>query len=208
MNPVAGSGPFSATPKVKPQEAGAWYGYLRTTRGFAKKVWWTKEQIHEHAKRFSRSYNSPKSLWKNPNQVHTMEMKTVLRDLLNWADKSGYGDPHLREALKASDEAAEVVDVEASDVPEAEKVTESVPAEGPELHQMSVQEARETIVVGSSGSERFLGELSSETLNKIYLSDKYTPEQKQAVTIVLKEDFSMDPPQKRKPEDVIKELQS
>jgi recombination protein RecT len=109
--------PAVYAPKVKPEDAGAWYGYLRTTRGFTKKVWMTKQEIHDHARRFSHNYSSDKSLWKNKNQVATMEMKTVLRELLNWADKSGYGDNSLREALRSD----EPIDAEATDVETVEE---------------------------------------------------------------------------------------
>lgn len=109
--------PVVFAPRVRPQDAGAWYGYLRTTRNFVKKVWMTKEEIHDHARKFNaKGYNADGSLWKNPDQVHTMEMKTVLRELLNWADKSGYGDNTLREALA---ETEEVIEVTASDAPTA-----------------------------------------------------------------------------------------
>lgn len=116
-----GEGKVAAfAPKVKPEEAGAWYGYLRTTRGFVKKVWMTKQEIHEHARKFSRNYNSDNSMWKNKDQVATMEMKTVLRELLNWADKSGYGDNTLREALASTEE---VIEAETTEAP-SEPVTE------------------------------------------------------------------------------------
>lgn len=116
--------PAVYAPKVRPEDAGAWYGYLRTTRGFSKKIWMTKQEIHEHARKFSRSYSEPGSLWQNKKQVPTMEMKTVLRKLLDWADKSGYGDASLREALQ---EVEEPVEAEAVDVPEG--VTEGTVAE-------------------------------------------------------------------------------
>lgn len=106
--------PAVYAPKVRPEDAGAWYGYLRTTRGFSKKIWMTKEEIHEHARKFNpKGYNADNSLWKNKNQVATMEMKTVLRKLLDWADKSGYGDSSLREALHTDDAIeAETTDME------------------------------------------------------------------------------------------------
>lgn len=109
--------PAVYAPKVDEKDAGAWYGYLRTRYSFEKKIWMTKQEIHEHAKKFNpKGYNAAGSLWKNPNQVATMEKKTVLRELLNWADKSGYGDNSLREALSAADD---VIDVESTDVEQA-----------------------------------------------------------------------------------------
>lgn len=131
--------PAVYAPKVDPKEAGAWYGYLRTRYNFEKKIWMTKEEIHKHASTFNpKGYNADGSLWKNKDQVHTMEMKTVLRELLNWADKSGYGDNTLREALKTDD----VIDVEATDeevtppeVKEDEVVATEVKEEAPKVEE-------------------------------------------------------------------------
>lgn len=122
--------PVVFAPKVKPQEAGAWYGYLRTKHNFVKKIWMTKAEIHEHARKFNpKGYNSADSLWKNKNQVHTMEMKTVLRELLNWADKSGFGDSSLREALRTDEP---IIEAEATDVPEETPAPTPEKAEEPQ----------------------------------------------------------------------------
>lgn len=115
--------PVVFAPKVRPEDAGAWYGYLRTTRGFVKKIWMTKAEIHAHAQKFSRSYQSKKSKWQDPKHIHTMEMKTVLLALLNWADKSGFGDATLREALEASEE---ILEADATDVQEEQPTPEPV----------------------------------------------------------------------------------
>lgn len=106
--------PVAFAPKVKPEEAGTWYGYFRTTRGFSKKVWMTVEQIHAHAAKHSKSYKSDKSLWKDPKHRPTMEKKTVLLELLRWADLSGISDGAMREALAAADE--DLIDAPAEDV--------------------------------------------------------------------------------------------
>lgn len=50
-----------------------------------------------------------------------------------------------------------------------------------------------------------LGTMDAENLNKIYLSDKTSDEQKQAIALILKHDFSMEPP-KRSQEQNLKEL--
>ena len=118
-------------PRVKPEEAGAWYGYLRTTRGFIKKIWMTKTEIHDYARKHNpKGYNADGSLWKKPEHIPTMEKKTVLKELLRWADKSGYGDPTLRAALQTEDP----IDAEEAEEPVMEgKVSEeSSPAPAPE----------------------------------------------------------------------------
>jgi phage RecT family recombinase len=108
--------PVVYAPRVKPQDAGAWYGYLRAKDGSVKKIWMTKQEIHEHAQKFNpKGYNADGSLWKSPEHCHTMEAKTVLRELLNWADKSGLGDQTLREVLSVDNQ--ELIEAQAEDLP-------------------------------------------------------------------------------------------
>jgi recombination protein RecT len=53
---------------------------LELLNGFSKAVYWTKEQVVEHAKRFSKAYNSGYSPWKT--DFDAMALKTVLRNLI------------------------------------------------------------------------------------------------------------------------------
>ncbi len=57
-----------------------YFAYLQLLNGFSKAVYWTKEQVIEHAKRFSRSFNSDYSPWKT--DFDAMALKTVLRNLI------------------------------------------------------------------------------------------------------------------------------
>jgi len=115
--------PVVFMPKVKPEEAGGWYGYFTMRGGFTKKVYMTVQEIHAHGKKFSKSYDSDKSTWKDPNIRPTMEKKTVLLALLRWADLNGISDGSLHDALKAEEE---VLDVEAEDA--APAATEALPS--------------------------------------------------------------------------------
>lgn len=63
---------------------------------YVKTFYMSLEEIHAHGKKYSRSYNSPKSLWKTRPEV--MERKTPLRILLTqW----GYFTPNDQAALLA-----------------------------------------------------------------------------------------------------------
>jgi recombination protein RecT len=66
-------------------------GYIAAfemTNGYSKAIYMSIEDIHEHARRYSRIYSNPKSIWKTNPSV--MERKTVLRALLQtW----GYLNP-------------------------------------------------------------------------------------------------------------------
>ena len=46
------------------------------------------EEIEDHAKRFVKGYDENPN-WQDIEKRKVMEMKTVLRALLNWADKTG-----------------------------------------------------------------------------------------------------------------------
>lgn len=117
--------PVAFMPKVDPKEAGGWYGYFYTTYGFCKKIFMTVEEIHEHAQKFSKAYNAKNqkgeytSLWHDPTHKPTMEMKTVLLELMRWADLSGLGGSLLREAIQASDM---IIDAEAQDIQGGEEL--------------------------------------------------------------------------------------
>ena len=90
-----------------------WLGYYKTTKGFEKSVYMSCVEIYEHALTYVKDYEKNPN-WQNEKKRPTMEMKTVLRALLNWADKSGIEhSQQLREALKAD----EPIDVEAEDIP-------------------------------------------------------------------------------------------
>lgn len=75
--------------------------YFELVSGFKKSVYMSRDEIHAHAKRYSKSYNRDDSAWKT-NTVD-MEKKTIIRaGLTRW----GYFEPHDA-AMLASVEAAE-----------------------------------------------------------------------------------------------------
>ena len=61
-------------------EVVGYFAYLELLNGFSKAVYWTKEQVIEHAKRFSKSYSSQYSPWQT--DFDSMALKTVLRNLI------------------------------------------------------------------------------------------------------------------------------
>jgi recombination protein RecT len=58
-----------------------YFAYIETNNGFAKAVYWSKEQVIKHAKRYSKSYNNAGSAW--TTNFDEMATKTVLRHLLS-----------------------------------------------------------------------------------------------------------------------------
>jgi recombination protein RecT len=107
-------------------------GYFKMTNGFEKTVYMSLSEIVEHAEKYAPgNYHNPKSDWNDPKHRPTMEMKTVLRELLRWCDLSGKANEKLRAAMNAGDEEQEwasdddVMEAIAKDMPD--EITEPIP---------------------------------------------------------------------------------
>ena len=58
--------------------------YLKTINGFEKTVYWTKETVIKHAKKYSQSYGKGSfSPWNDKDQFHEMAKKTVLKNAIS-----------------------------------------------------------------------------------------------------------------------------
>jgi len=117
-------------------------GYFKTTRGFEKTVYMSVEEIMEHARTYSSAYQNDLkkktqwSPWSKPDILPTMQMKTVLKELLKWADLSGGTEEvsKLQTALNEDDTVdADIVpdeyDLDAEFPPEVEPEPEPEPIE-------------------------------------------------------------------------------
>lgn len=85
-----------------------YFAYFKMLNGFEKSEYMTIEEIHDHAKKFSPSYNSEYSKWKDQKMLPYLEQKTVIRRLMKSADMSGTVGQKLAAAL----EADEVIDAD------------------------------------------------------------------------------------------------
>lgn len=74
-----------------------YFAYIETLNGFSKTFYWTKERVTAHASRYSKSYKSTNSIWKE--NFDEMAIKTVLRNLL-----SHYGVMSVEMSRAMSDE--------------------------------------------------------------------------------------------------------
>jgi recombination protein RecT len=57
-----------------------YFCYMQLLNGFEKAIIWTKEKVEEHAKTYSKSYNSSSSPWKK--SPHPMALKTMILQLI------------------------------------------------------------------------------------------------------------------------------
>ncbi len=77
-----------------------YFAYIETINGFKKSIYWDYNRTYEHAKKFSKSFNSSNSVWKS--NFDAMAIKTVLRNLI-----SHYGimSVEMANAVTAEDNA-------------------------------------------------------------------------------------------------------
>ncbi len=95
-----------------------YFAFFEMLNGFKKSEYMTIQEIHEHAAKFSPSYHSDYSKWKDPKILPYLEQKTVIRKLMKIADLSGKAGAVLAQALSEDElpaeelvEAASVVDI-------------------------------------------------------------------------------------------------
>jgi recombination protein RecT len=101
-----------------------WIGYYKAKNGEQKSVYWSLADIDDHARAHVKGYldkdgNIKNLNWRNEEKRAVMEMKTVLRDLLSWTDKSGTEGAMLTKAMQADEPESNIVDGDASE-PEKE----------------------------------------------------------------------------------------
>lgn len=92
------------------EEVIGYFAYLETLNGFRKCLYWSKEKLIAHAKRYSDSYKSGSAIWKE--HFEEMAQKTVLRYLLShW----GIMSVELEKAFNA--ELAEITEEPLAEAP-------------------------------------------------------------------------------------------
>jgi recombination protein RecT len=175
-----------------------WIAYYKAKNGEEKSVYMSVEEIETHAQKYVKDYEKNQN-WHDLDKRKTMEMKTVLRRLLDWTDKSGKAGEQLAEALKAdADPEVETVDATAEDLPAVDAQPQ------PDMHPMNIDEARQTVGI-VNGKDKQLGNCSSDELNWLYVNSLKS-NVVEAARIILFEDFRMEPPQVDKKERLQKEL--
>lgn len=121
-NKITGGLSISGVPKN--DKAIGYFAYFQLLNGFEKSVYWTKEQVTSHAKRYSRAFNSAASPWQT--EFDAMAIKTVLKSIIS---KYGIMSVEFANALAIDSVDNGTVEVEAFanqkilDIPEVEAIT-------------------------------------------------------------------------------------
>jgi recombination protein RecT len=155
------TGHLDLSGEKKSDRVAGYFAYLQLLNGFSKAVYWTKEQVIEHAKRFSKAFNSDYSPWKT--DFDAMALKTVLRNLITkWGimsvemvqavDRDIEADAQREIAEYANSEVLDIddgiVDAEFEEVPAKEQPKKKTKAKSktkkePEPEKESQQETLE-----------------------------------------------------------------
>lgn len=81
-----------------------YFAYIETINGFSKALYWTKDKVISHARKFSKSYQQGAAIWRD--SFDEMAIKSVLRNLLS---KWGVMSIEMVNAINA-DETAGLAD--------------------------------------------------------------------------------------------------
>jgi len=122
-----------------------YFAYMKLLNGFEKAIFWTKEQVTAHAKKFSKAFNSSSSPWKS--DFDAMAKKTLLKNLISkygpltiemtTALNSETNDFQVQEEENISSRIAE--EANAGDVIDINEPTED---EKKEIEAMEMQESQ------------------------------------------------------------------
>ena len=77
-----------------------YFAYLETVNGFKKAIYWTKDQVTDHAKRFSPSFGFKDGAWQT--NFDAMAIKTVIRQLIS---RYGIMSIEMQQALSIDHDA-------------------------------------------------------------------------------------------------------
>ena len=120
-----------------------YFAHIETVNGFSKTVYWSKDKVEEHAKRYSKSYDRPTSAWQT--NFDQMALKTVLRYLL-----SHYGIMSIEMAQAIASDASDdrpIEEVVAEEVA-VNANTEVIDIEGEEADEPTPRNSGSKAVAG------------------------------------------------------------
>jgi recombination protein RecT len=104
------TGEYEFNPKGKQSDKIIGYmAYFKLLNGYEKTLYWPKEKVEYHAKRFSKTFGSNSGVWST--DFDSMAMKTVLKALL-----SKYGILSVEMQTAIISDQAEIKDVDSMDV--------------------------------------------------------------------------------------------
>ena len=150
--------------------------YFKLISGFKKQIYWSKDKVEKHAKRYSKTYAAGKGRWKD--DFDAMAKKTVVIDgLSKWGPKS----VEFQAVQKALTTDQGVIDVETGEVmdfpdnPKPEVVqAESTSSKLSQVVDAVAEEVKAPVVVDKSKTKAWMEKITIQTnmgeLNKLWVS--------------------------------------
>ena len=99
-----------------------YFAYFQLLNGFEKCVYWSKEKVEAHARRYSRSWNRQNSPWRT--NFDAMALKTVIRNII-----SKYGVMSVEFANAVAEDMSVEERIEGEIVENANKTPLTIPEE-------------------------------------------------------------------------------
>lgn len=99
-----------------------YFAYFQLLNGFEKCVYWTREKVEAHAKRYSKAWNRPNSPWHT--NFDAMALKTVIRNII-----SKYGVMSVEFANAVAEDTSVEERIEGEIVENANKIPLTIPEE-------------------------------------------------------------------------------
>lgn len=110
--------------------------YFKLINGFEKTVYWSREKVEKHAKKYSISYKGAgKTPWKDVDQFHEMAKKTVLKNMLS---KWGILSIEMQKAIVSDQGIIRDAETEDIDYLDNLEIPEAKTSQQIEIERMSV----------------------------------------------------------------------
>lgn len=131
------TGMLEITGAAKSETPVGYFAYFQLLNGFEKCVYWSKQKVESHAKRYSKAWKQPNSPWHT--EFDAMALKTVLKNLISKygvmsiefanAVASDYEDTIEAEVAQNANGAPVVLPAEPAALPEESSAAEPAPVE-------------------------------------------------------------------------------
>lgn len=131
------TGMLEITGAAKSETPVGYFAYFQLLNGFEKCVYWSKQKVESHAKRYSKAWKQPNSPWHT--EFDAMALKTVLKNLISKygvmsiefasAVASDYEDTIEAEVAQNANGAPVALPAEPAALPEESSAAEPAPVE-------------------------------------------------------------------------------
>ena len=110
------TGMMEITGEATSEKAVGYFAYFKLLNGFEKAVYWSREKVEAHAKKYSKAWSQPASPWHT--EFDAMALKTVIKSLI-----SKYGIMSVDFASAVAQDYGDTVEAEVAQNANGEAIT-------------------------------------------------------------------------------------